>query len=289
MFDITTLFCSVDDFWNIYKADWYKKQLLHKPSRGPTCSLSMSEIMTIIILFHQSNFRTFKYFYLFLYKNFRKDFPKMPCYSRFVALQKSAFVPLFAYLYYCKGKKTGLSFIDSTTVKVCHVKRCYSNKVFRGIAKKGKSTTGWFFGLKLHLIVNEYGEILSFQITPGNVADINPVETLTKGLWGKLFGDRGYISSKLFENLIKQNLQLITRLRNNMKNKLMDTFDKILLRKRAIIESINDQLKNISQIEHTRHRSSCNFLINLLSGLIAYCHQKKKPSLKFPATSLIVC
>ena len=147
---------------------------------------------------------------------------------------------------------------------------------------------GWFFGFKLHLIVNEVGEILSFQITQGNVSDINPVKTLTKGLWGKLFGDRGYISSSLFEELLAKNLQLITRLRNNMKNKLMDIKDKILLRKRALIETINDQLKNISQIEHSRHRSPSNFLINLLSGLIAYCHQKKKPSLNLPKTSLVI-
>ena len=287
MLDITQLFCSVDDFWKSFKLHWYKKQILYKPPRGPTCNLSMSEIMTILILFHQSNYRTFKYFYLFVFENYRKYFPKMPCYSRFVALQKKAFIPLFAYLHQAKGKVTGISFIDSTIIKVCHIKRCSSNKVFKNIAKKGKSTIGWFFGFKLHLIVNENGEIISFQITQGNVSDIKPVKTLTKNLWGKLFGDRGYISSSLFKELLARDLQLITKIRNNMKNKLMDIKDKILLRKRAIIETINDQLKNISQIEHSRHRSPANFLINLLSGLIAYCHQKKKPSLKLPKTTLI--
>ncbi len=249
----------------------------------------MSEIMTIMILFHQSNFRTFKHFYFFIYEHHRKEFPKMPCYSRFIALQKSAFIPLFAYLHHCKGKVTGISFIDSTVLKVCHIKRSYSNKTFIGLAPKGKSTMGWFFGFKLHLIVNEKGEILSFQITPGNISDLSPVKSLVEGLWGKLFGDRGYISSTLFQELFLKNLQLITRLRSNMKNTLMDIQDKLLLRKRAIIESINDQLKNISQIEHSRHRSPGNFLINLLSGLIAYCHQKKKPSLKLSKTLLITC
>lgn len=287
MSDVTTLFCSVDDFWKKFKIQWYKKQLIHKSSRGPTCSLSISEIMTILILFHQSNYRTFKHFYFNFIEIYRKAFPKLPSYSRFVTLQKSAFIPLFAYLHHCKGRSTGISFIDSTVLKVCHIKRSYSNKVFKNIAKKGKSTIGWFFGFKLHLIVNENGEILSFQITPGNVSDIHPVKILTKGLWGKLFGDRGYISYSLFEELFSKNIQLITRIRNNMKNKLMDIQDKILLRKRAIIESINDQLKNISQIDHSRHRSPSNFLINLLSGLIAYCHQKKKPSLKLSKTSLI--
>ena len=287
MFDITKLFCSVDDFWKIFQLHWNKNQITYKSSRGPTCNLSMSEIMTIMILFHQSNFRTFKHFYFFLLKNYKKEFPGLQSYSRFVTLQKSCFIPLFAYLHQCKGKITGISFIDSTILKVCHIKRCYSNRVFKNMATKGKSTTGWFFGFKLHLIVNDNGEILSFQITPGNISDIKPVKSLSKNIWGKLFGDRGYISSKLFEDLLVQNLQIITKIRNNMKNKLIDVFDKFLLRKRAIIETINDQLKNISQIEHSRHRSPANFLINLLSGLVAYCHKSKKPSLKLAKPVMI--
>lgn len=174
-------------------------------------------------------------------------------------------------------------------MKVCHIKRASSNKVFKNLATKGKSTTGWFFGFKLHLIINERGEILSFQLTQGNKSDVSMVKSLTEGLWGKLFGDRGYISLSLFEELLEKNIQLITKIRNNMKNKLMDITDKFLLRKRAIIETVNDQLKNISQIEHTRHRSPANFLINLLSGLIAYCHQEKKPCLKIANRSLVVC
>ena len=287
MLNITELFCSIDDFYKRYKSHLFKNQIGYKSARGPASKLSMSEVMTIIVLFHQSNFRNFKYFYLFLLSHYKKAFPNMPSYSRFVYIQKNAFIPLFAYLHECKGKVTGIGYIDSTVLKVCHIKRSYSNKVFKKLAAKGKSTTGWFFGFKLHLIVNEKGEISSFQLTKGNVSDITPVKTLTKNLWGKLFGDRGYIFSKLFEDLLKQNLQLITKIKNNMKNKLMDVCDKILLRKRAIIETINDQLENISQIEHSRHRSPANFLVNLLSGLIAYCHQKKKPCLKVDKTVLI--
>lgn len=288
MLDITKLFCSVDDFWKSFNSQINCKQI-GKTSRGPICSISMSEVMTIMILFHQSNFRTFKHFYFYLILNHIKDFPKLPSYSRFVYLQKTAFIPLFAYLHQSKGKVTGISFIDSTILKVCHVKRCYSNKVFKKIATKGKSTIGWFFGFKLHLAVNEKGELLSFQLTQGNRSDISMVKSLTKGLWGKLFGDRGYISIPLFEELLKQNIQLITKIRNNMKNKLMDITDKFLLRKRAIIETVNDQLKNISQIEHTRHRSPANFLINLISGLIAYCLQEKKPCLHLTRRDLLAC
>jgi hypothetical protein len=165
------------------------------------------------------------------------------------------------------------------------------NTVFQEIAERGKGSMGWFYGLKLHLIINDRGEILACQLTPGNVDDREPVPALCKGLFGKLIGDRGYISQALFEQLLETfDVQLITRLRKNMKNQLMPLVDKLLLRKRSIIETVNDQLKNISQIEHTRHRSPVNCFINILAGLIAYCHQPKKPSLNlsFSGTSLVL-
>ncbi len=109
---------------------------------------------------------------------------------------------------------------------------------------------------------------------------------MTKSLWGKLFGDRGYISQQLFELLFKKGIQLVTKLKKNMRNRLMSLMDKILLRKRSIIETVNDQLKNISQIEHSRHRSIPNFMVNLVAGLIAYTYQDKKPSLNISANHL---
>ena len=145
---------------------------------------------------------------------------------------------------------------------------------------------GWFYGFKLHLIVNDQGELLAFRFTPGNTDDREPVPEMVKDLFGKLFGDKGYISQKLFDLLFADGVQLITRLRRNMKNKLMPVFDKVMLRKRAIIETIHDQLKNISQIEHTRHRSPANFLVNVIAALIAYTHKEKKPSLNIRASDL---
>jgi len=287
MNNLTELFCSIDDFCQNFKPQWNKKLL--GSSRGPICSLSISEILTILILFHQSNFRTFKHFYYYLNNNFSKEFPKLLSYSRFVRIQKKVFVPLFAYLLNRKGKITGISFIDATSIAVCKNKRISRNKVFKGLAKRGKTTSGWFYGFKLHLIVNDLGEILSFLLTPGNVSDLVPVEELSKGIFGKLYGDKGYISNPLFKKLHKKGLQLFTTLRSNMKNKFMPLIDKILLRKRSIIETINDQLKNISQIEHTRHRSIANFFVNLLAGLSAYSHQKKKPSIKFAKNFAIAC
>lgn len=287
--DLVELYCSIDDFWKNFKADWDKHLIENnKPKRGPDPFLTIPEMMTIIILFHQSNFRTFKHFYIFyVQKYLSKDFPTLISYPRFVSQMKDLFIPMFCYLFSLRGSVTGISFIDSTKIQVCHNKRISRNKVFKGLAKRGKTTTGWFYGFKLHLIVNELGEILAFQITPGNISDVSVVDGLSINIFGKLFGDKGYVSSELFQTLLKRGLQLITSLKSNMKNKLIEIKDKILLRKRSIIETINDQLKNISQIEHSRHRSPANFLINLLSGLVAYCLQKKKPKLNFSAKDLI--
>ncbi len=282
MHDLVELFCSIDDFWKTFKLEWDTHLIDNKRNnRGPDPLMTISEMMTIVVLFHQSDYRTFKYFYMYVQQNLSREFPKLICYERFVSQMKNLFVPLFSYLLHIKGQITGISFIDSTSIKVCHNKRISRNQVFKGLAKRGKTTAGWFYGFKLHLIINDRGEIVAFQLTPGNIADVTMLETLTKGLWGKLFGDKGYISAKQAESLFIRGVQLITGLRAKMKQKLIPLMDKILLRKRSLIETVNDQLKNISQIEHTRHRSPANFLINLLAGLIAYMHQPKKPSLKF--------
>lgn len=282
------LFCSVDDFCQKFEPQWNLKLFPNKP-RGPKCSLSLSEIITIIIFFHQSNFRNFKNFYYYLQTYHLEEFPNLLSYSRFIRVKQKALIPFFAYLFNLKGKITGIAYIDSTSIAVCKNKRINRNKVFKGVAKRGKTTVGWFFGFKLHLIVNDKGEILSFLLTPGNVSDIAPVKKLSKGIFGKLYGDKGYISKKLFEELYEKGLQLFTTLRSNMKNKFISMMDKINLRKRSIIETINDQLKNISQIEHSRHRSITNFIINILAGLAAYSHQQKKPSIRSaaPAEALI--
>ena len=181
----------------------------------------------------------------------------------------------------CLGKCTGISYIDSTPLRSCHIKREKQHKVFKGIAQKGQCSLGWFYGFKLHIIIKDRGEILDFIITPGNVDDRKPLKDmdLHKRIFGKLYGDKGYISKDLFEKLFVDGVHLITKIKKNMKNSLMLLQDKIALRKRALIETVNDELKNICQIEHTRHRSFENFTTNLLSGLIAYSFFDKKPSI----------
>ena len=274
-------FCSVDDFCQLFEPHWERIQLTSGLcQRRRKSRLSLSEVMTIVIHFHQSGYRTFKCYYQnHVLVHLRGEFPTLVSYSRFVRLMARAVVPLIFYLRSCYGQCTGISFVDSTPIHVCHNRRIKRHKVFAGLAARGKTTMGWFYGFKLHLAVNEYGQILAFQLTPGNVDDRKPVPSLLAGLFGKVFADKGYISQHLFERLLQQNIQLITGIRKNMENRLMLWSDKLLLRKRSIIETINDQLKNISQIEHSRHRSFANFIVNLIAGLISYCLQPKKPSL----------
>jgi hypothetical protein len=282
---ITEIFVSIDDFYIQFSNEIKKYQLVgNKKCRNRSFLMKPSEVMTIMVLFHLSNYRNMKHFYLFYIKRYLKsEFPQTVSYNRFVELMQSVLLPLSFYLKTCRpGDCTGISFVDSTPLKVCHNRRIPSNKVFREFAQRGKSSMGWFFGFKLHIIVNEKGDILNFAITQGNVDDREPLISgkLLKDIWGKLFGDRGYLSQKLFETLFWDGIRLITKIRNNMKNTLMNINDKILLRKRALIETINDELKNICQIEHSRHRSFINFLTNLISGLVAYSFLPKKPAIK---------
>ena len=253
-----------------------------KKRRNRKFTMSNSEIMTILILFHSSSFRNLKHFYLFVRAHMQKDFPHTASYNRFVKLQRKVCIHLAIFLETKSlGQCTGISFIDSTPIRSCHIKRKRQHKTFNEFDRKVKSTLGWFYGFKLHLIINDKGGLLDFLLTPGNVDDRAPLKYMSfhKRIFGKLFGDRGYISKDLFEQLFIDGVHLVTRLKKGMKNALMLQHDKIMLRKRSLIETVNDQLKNICQIEHTRHRFFPNFIINLLSALAAFSFFDKKPSI----------
>jgi len=282
--DTTQIFCDFDDFCqNAEKI--FQKSFPEEPSIPAWPSkLSLSEVMTILIMFHHINgFRNFKSFYKFyICSAFVKClFPNVVSYSRFVELIPLAWYPLLNLINTRMGSGTGIAFVDSTKIVVCHNKRINSNKVFRNLAARGKSTMGWFYGFKLHLVINEMGHILAAKVTPGNIDDRQPIPEITASLTGKLFGDKGYISEKLTELLLEGGLQLITPIRKNMRNKLVPMLEKIVLRKRAIIETVNDLLKNNAHLDHTRHRSPLNFIVNMISGLIAYTYREKFPSINF--------
>jgi Transposase DDE domain len=278
--DITEVFCDVDDFCKVFEP--LLSGLLLPEVTGatlPKTRMTLSEVMTVLIGFHGSRYRTFKDYYLLLVLLYwKRAMPNLVSYNRFVELMSYALLGLCCYLQTCKGELTGFSFIDSTSLKVCHPKRATGHKVFADFATWGKNSIGWWYGFKLHLVINECGELLAFKVTPANVDDRAIVPDLVEGMVGRMFGDKGYISAQLFNQLYANGLKLVTRVRRNMKNQLVEMFDKQMLRHRGVIESVNDQLKHLCQIDHSRHRSVINFMVNLVAGLIAYTYHPEKPS-----------
>lgn len=284
--NLVEIFCILDEFCKYLEPELKKRAIESDPEkvrRNRKPIMSDSEIMLIMILFHTYRFRDLKSFYtMYICKHMKSEFPRTLSYNRFVERQSKVGVHLLLFLQTCAlGQCTGISIIDSTPLVVCHIKREHNNKTMKGFAAKGKCTMGWFYGFKLHLVINDKGEIIQWLLTAGNVDDREPLKSkrFTERLFGKLFADRGYISQDLFETLFVDDLHLVTRIKKNMKNSLMNLYDKLILRKRAIIETVNDELKNVCHIEHTRHRSVENFAVNLVAGLIAYNLLPKKPEM----------
>jgi hypothetical protein len=234
--DITELYFFVEAFAKAADLYFQSHHLSNRPPRRLTRvpELSIGAILTIILLFHPSPCKNFKYFYQgYLCIFYREEFPKLCRYQRFIELKPRAlpYLTLLLHWFCEQSHKTGLSFIDSTSLAVCHSKRISSHKVFKGLAAIGKTTKGWFLGLKLHVVINEKGQIQGVQLTAGNVDDRMPVPHLTKKLQGLLFGDKGYISQSLFKTLLEKGLKLVTGIKKTMKNKLMLLREKMLLRK----------------------------------------------------------
>lgn len=285
MDDLTELYCLMDDFCKQHEAQ-ITAQLISSGVRRRVRAtrLSLAELMTLVVLFHQIRYRQFKSFYLcHVCQHLRSEFPHLPSYSRCVELLPRCTLALWALFETLKGHNHGLLIADSTPLAVCDNLRIKRHRVFRGLAQRGKSSTGWFFGFKLHVIINHQGELLNVRLTPGNVDDRVPIPDLLKGLTGKLFADKGYLSKKLARTLEQQGIELITKVRRNMKPVARSAFDQAILRRRSLVETVFDELKNLCQIEHTRHRGLSHFIVNLLGGLLAYCLMPNKPKLPVSA------
>jgi len=278
--DYDSLFCFVDDFYKGFEP-WYKKSLLTcaNKKRNRSCKMSLSEIITILIAFYQSGMACFKYFYLELMKSYKNLFNYLVHYDRFVALIRLAFPALVCLLKTLEGAVTEYLFIDATPMAVCHNLREKRHKVFKRLAKKGRTSTGWFFGFKLHFVFNIRGEIVRMQVTGGNVNDRSPVMDLMRDISAKLIGDKGYISKKLSAELFAQKVTLITKIKKNMKNYLMDLTDKMMLMKRSFVETIFSSIKLLGTLIHHRHRSPINAFTHLFAGLTNYQLRTDKPSL----------
>lgn len=279
---LVSIFCEIDDFCKELDKNMSQLQLTGpiKGKRGPASCLSISEIMVIQVLFQMVGYRNFKTFYTgFLQIYWKQYFPKLPSYQRFVELTHRALYPLTLFSQFKSGKKTGIYYIDGSCLPVCHLKRSKRNKVFKEIAEYGRTSVGWFFGLKIHLVINNFGELIAFKITRGNVHDGAAAKSLLSSLDGLAFGDKGYIGKKLFDELLKKGLKLITRKRKNMKEKLVVTdYEKQLLNQRNLIETVFDCLKHKYHVWHTRHRSIVNAMVNLMAALAAYTIEPLKLS-----------
>lgn len=288
---VEEIFCDIDDFCK----DFFKKESAHilpNPlrQRDRHSQMSVSEIATINVLFQMSHYRTFKDFYQeCILRSMSSYFPYAVSYTRFVAIQSTALCVLSAYLISNAGEHTGLYYADSTTLTVCHNKRIHKHQVFKNIAARSKSTMGWFFGFKLHLVIKHKGELVTFCLTKGNVDDRKVMPQLMKNLKGLAAADKGYISESLAAQLQQHDLKLITKVRSNMKKKIYSAFEKFFLKKRGVIETVIDQLKNLYHVEHSRHRSPINFLMNTISALVAYSWRPNKPSLKNINHKAILC
>jgi hypothetical protein len=287
-YNITALFFCIDDFCKSFE-EWEKHRLIDTgKKRHRSCEMTLSELLTIMVLYHLSPCKNFKYFYEFHVSHFHKqDFPNLLSYSRFIQLMPRLFIPLCLLLQSLFGEETGTYIADATSLPVCHNKRINRNRVFKGLAARGKTTMGWFYGLKLHMVTNHKGSIVAVKITPGNVDERTVLDELTRHLKGSLYADKVYISQPLFKTLYQRGLKLITGIKRNMKNYLMPMIEKIMLRKRFLIETIFDVLKIHMNLSHTRHRSPTNACVNILACLTAYQFKENKPSMKFYSNALI--
>lgn len=291
MDDLTELYCLMDDFCKVFEPEWHAKLVRDgKRHRNRRPGLSLAEQMTLVVLFHQIRYRQFKMFYLHhVCKHLRKEFPHLPSYQRCVELMPRCTVALAALVETLKGHCSGLSIADSTPIAVCDNLRIAQHKVFDGLAARGKSSTGWFFGFKLHLLINHCGELLRIKLTPGNVDDRKALHSMTDGIFGKLYADKGYIAKWLSDFLSKRGVDLVTKVKKNMKPVVLSAFDDAMLKKRGLVETVIDELKNLCQIEHSRHRSPMNFTVNLLAGLVAYCLMPNKPRLSVQHVKMLSC
>ena len=276
MFDrLVEDFCQFDDFCQAFCPCWETRLLRQgaQPARkrGPRAGLADSEIMTILVLYHSARFRHFRAFYEGVVLTLlRSAFPKAPCYARFIALTNHVWVPLTVFLLTRMGRKTGIYDIDSTALPVCHTRRIDRHRVFAGLAGRGKTSLGWFFGFKLHLVFNHQRQIVALKLTPGNVNDTTPVPQLTRDLSGKLFGDKGYVGQDLARRLLRRGLVLMTRVRRNMKRLPVSFLDKALLDGRNIVETIIGHIKEFSSLRLPKHRSVFNGFTHLTAAIVAY-------------------
>ena len=285
---LVEIYVEIDDFCKANQEiirEWLQESGLVK--KAHPSKLTLSEVMTILVHYHQSYYKNFKQYYLnYVQQDLRNDFPDLVSYNRFVELIPRALMPMCLFLNYrCSlSKRTGIYYIDSTRWEVCHPKRAHQHKVMLGFAQWGKTSMGWFYGLKYHLIINELGELINFYVSSGAKAD-NHAKTLfvlTQNLFGWLFGDKGYLLNKAKRAFLERDgdLKIFSKCRKNMAKQSMPLQASLWIKKRGLIETTIDLTKNDCEAVHTRHRSPINAFVNLFAALCAYSFRQRKPSTK---------
>jgi len=276
------IFVEIDDFCQMINRHLLKETVKKNLSGS---IMTISEIATILTFYHLSEYKNFQYYYTSMVElELREDFPNLVSYKRFLSLIEVAFPYLFSFRQWqcSQNEYTRRYFIDSKRLPICHNRRIKSNRVFKGLARRGKSSTGWFYGFKAHLIVNNLGQIMQFAFTPANIADNNHdiLRQISSGVVGRCYGDKGYVTT-ILDELWAKGFKLIARLRDNMKNKLCEMQDRYGMAKRGLIESVNDLLMTMCDLEHSRHRKPINAFTHMTSALVAYAYLDHKPTVKF--------
>ncbi|MBB4081117.1 hypothetical protein GGR28_003764 [Lewinella aquimaris] len=277
------IFVTVDDFLKLFGRHIDRLPIPKTRFEGIMCP---SEIIAIIIFYQYSGFKCFQYFYKQQVQHeLREYFPRQVSYKRFLRLIKKCVPYLYVFTkWQCmQSEHTGVYFIDSKKLPVCHNRRIHNHKVFKDLAERGHTSTGWFYGFKIHLAINNLGQVMNYTFTSGNVSDAHPdtLRHVLLKLAGKCYGDKGYLS-RIFEGLYLKGLKLVTKIRKNMKNKLMPLEEKYQSYKRAVIESVFDILMTVFDIDHTRHRSPQNAMAHMLAAVAAYSFMDQKPGVLMP-------
>lgn len=282
---LTEIYCDVDDFCKAQRS-LIAKALRHCGAykKNHPSQLTLSEVMTILIYYHLSPFKNFKAYYTrHVWVDLKSDFPDLVSYDRFLVLIPRTLIPLMLYLAdRCRRSiRTGIYFIDSTPVIACHPKRAHQHKTMKGFASWGKTSVGWFFGVKVHLLINNLGELIHVRITGGSTHDANTkvLFHLTNDLVGWVFGDKGYLLNADKQAFIQQEGRLIfaAKPRRGMPAPDLPVGAKKWAKKRGLIETVIGQTKQVCDLEHTRHRSASNAFVNVYASLVAYSFYERKP------------
>ncbi len=277
---VIEIYCTIDDLIKRLPTSMIQRERKRKRK----FIMSASEIITIVVLFHRSHATNLKSFYTEdIRDKYQRDFPNMLAYKRLVERLLELAPLCLAVLELMTQECTGISYVDSTSLKSCHIKREHQHRVMASLAHKGRTSMGWFYGMKLHITINHRGELISFATTPGNVNDREPLKdgTLLKGLHGRIFADSGYISNELAEWLSQADIELIAKPTKQQKKVHISQENKRLLFMRSLVETVIGQLKTKCRLEHTRHRSINGFYANLATALMAYQFSDKKPRINY--------